>query len=83
MRYPRLNLSGQRASSRDVANPVRIKLADETDWAHEGKMDFVDNAFSPRSGTIRTRAIFENKDRLLTPGMFAASSALWRRYDAC
>ena len=71
MRYARLNLSGQRASSRDVANPVRVKLADEDDFVHAGKMDFVDNAFNERSGTVRGRAIFDNMDGLLTPGIFA------------
>ena len=71
MRYARLSLSGQRASSRDTANPVRVKLADEADWTHEGVMDFVDNAFNERSGTLRGRAIIDNKNGLLTPGIFA------------
>ena len=71
MRYARLNQSGARPSSRTTANPVRVKLADETDWAHEGVMDFVDNSFNQRSGTIRGRALLSNKDDLLTPGIFA------------
>jgi multidrug efflux system membrane fusion protein len=71
MRYARLNQSGARASSRNTANPVRVKLADESDWSHEGVMDFVDNAFNQRSGTIRGRALLSNKDDLLTPGIFA------------
>lgn len=71
MRYARLNQSGARPSSRTTANPVRVKLADESDWSHEGVMDFVDNAFNQRSGTIRGRAILSNKDDLLTPGIFA------------
>lgn len=71
MRYARLNASGVRPSSRTTANPVRIKLADEADWSHEGVMDFVDNAFNERAGTIRGRAILSNKDGLLTPGVFA------------
>jgi multidrug efflux system membrane fusion protein len=33
-------------------------------------MDFVDNVLNPKTGTIRGRAIFENKDGLLTPGFF-------------
>jgi membrane fusion protein, multidrug efflux system len=33
-------------------------------------MDFVDNALNPKTGTIRGRAVFENKDGLLTPGFF-------------
>jgi RND family efflux transporter MFP subunit len=71
LRYMRLSLSGSRTSSREVANPVRIKLADETEWSHEGTMDFVDNAFNEHSGTLRGRAILSNKDGLLTPGIFA------------
>ena len=41
LRYTRANLSGARRSSREVSNPVRIRLADETDrtHAHVGKMD--------------------------------------------
>jgi membrane fusion protein, multidrug efflux system len=71
LRYERLSISGGRTSSRSAANPVRIKLADETEWTHEGKMDFVDNAFNERSGTMRGRAIINNKDGLLSPGLFA------------
>ncbi len=33
-------------------------------------MDFVDNALNARSGTIRGRAVFDNKDEFLTPGTF-------------
>ena len=71
LRFERLNISGGRASSRHAANPVRIKLADESEWGHEGTMDFVDNAFNERSGTMRGRAIITNKDGLLSPGLFA------------
>ncbi len=74
LRYSRLFLAGERPSSRDTANPVRVKLSDETDWSHEGRMDFVDNAMNERSGTMRGRAIFDNKDGLLTPGVFARLS---------
>jgi multidrug efflux system membrane fusion protein len=70
IRYARLSVGGQRGSSRDTPNPVRVQLADETDWPHQGVMDFVDNEISAHSGTIRGRAIFENKDQFLTPGTF-------------
>ena len=33
-------------------------------------MDFVDNAINPKTGTIRARAVFDNKDGFLTPGFF-------------
>jgi multidrug efflux system membrane fusion protein len=70
LRYSRLFLSGERVSSRDASNPVRIKLADEPNWPHTGKMDFVDNQLNPRSGTLRGRAIIDNKNQLLQPGLF-------------
>ena len=65
IRYSRLNAAGQRPSSRDVQNPVQVRLADETEWTHTGHMNFVDNEVNARSGTIRGRAVFDNKDYLL------------------
>jgi len=71
LKYERLARAGQRPSSREVANPVRLSLADEPDFVHEGRMDFVDNQIDLGTGTIRGRAIFDNPDLLFTPGMFA------------
>ena len=70
LRYLRLAAAGARPSSRDVQNPVSVRLADETDYKHQGRMDFVDNVLNPKTGTIRGRAVFDNKDGLLTPGFF-------------
>ncbi len=70
LKYTRLNLSGQRKSSRDVANPVRIALSDEKKFGHEGTMNFVDNRLDPDTGTLRARALIDNSDGLLTPGLF-------------
>ena len=82
LRYQRLFLAGERAQAGSSAIPVRIRLADETDWTRTGKVDFVDNSLSPRSGTIRTRAIVENKDHLLTPGVFGRIQLYGGEYDA-
>jgi len=70
LKYTRLDLSGQRESSRENPNPVYVRLADENDWSREGQMYFVDNELSPDTGTIRGKAIFDNPDDLLTPGVF-------------
>jgi RND family efflux transporter MFP subunit len=51
--------------------PVYLGLANESGFPHEGRLDFVDNQVDPRSGTIRTRAVFSNRSRALTPGLFA------------
>jgi multidrug efflux system membrane fusion protein len=82
LRYQRLYLQGRRAQAASPTIPVRIKLADESDWKRTGKIDFVDNVLSPRSGTIRTRALVENKDLLLTPGVFARVQLYGGEYDA-
>jgi multidrug efflux system membrane fusion protein len=52
-------------------NPVYMGLVDEQDFPHAGRLDFVDNQVDPRSGTIRGRAVFDNKDGRFTPGLFA------------
>lgn len=62
--------SGERPSSRDFANPAEIAAADEQGFPHKGKMDFVENRFDPSTDTIQGRAIFENKDLGLIPGLF-------------
>src|SRR5215210_111874 len=51
--------------------PVYLGLANETGYPHEGRLDFVDNQVDPKTGTIRTRAVFSKKSRALTPGLFA------------
>ncbi|MYM97800.1 efflux RND transporter periplasmic adaptor subunit [Duganella vulcania] len=50
---------------------VKIGLANETGFPHEGKLEFVDNQLDPRSGSVRMRATFSNTDGALVPGLFA------------
>jgi membrane fusion protein, multidrug efflux system len=82
LRYMRLAAAGGRPSSRDAQNPVSVRLADETDYKHQGRMDFVDNVLNPKTGTIRGRAIFDNKDGLLTPGYFGRLRLFGGQHDA-
>ena len=70
LRYVRLGMAGKRPSSRQVANPVEIRLMDEDGWPHKGRMDFVDNALDSNTGTMRARAALANPDGFLTPGVF-------------
>lgn len=71
LKYVRLDRTGERISSREAANPVRVSLVDEEDFPHLGQMDFVDNQIDGQTGTIRGRAILNNPDHLMVPGMFA------------
>jgi len=65
LRYERFAKRGN-----ETATPVKLKLIGEPDFDHTGHIDFVDNAISQSSGTIRGRALFENPSTLFTPGMF-------------
>lgn len=70
LHYTRMDLAGTRKSSRVTPNPVLLRLADEEEYLHKGKMDFVDNQIDLATGTMRGRAIAENPDYILVPGMF-------------
>jgi len=53
------------------ASKVEIALADESQFGHEGTLDFIDNSLDRSSGTIHVRATVPDTDGLLTPGGFA------------
>jgi multidrug efflux system membrane fusion protein len=50
---------------------VRVGLANEDGFPHEGKLEFVDNQLDIRTGSVRLRAVFANEDRTMAPGLFA------------
>jgi len=71
LRYTRVEGPGQELEPRGRGLPVELKLLDEQQFGHNGRIDFVDNAIDQSTGTIRGRAVFENAKGLFTPGMFA------------
>jgi RND family efflux transporter MFP subunit len=71
LRYERLANKGQDVASRNASVQIALKLIDESDFDHKGRMDFVDNVIDRSTGTIRGRAVFENSNGVFTPGMFA------------
>jgi len=54
----------------DQAPPFRIRLADGSDYALPGRLNFVDSALDQKSGTLQVRISLPNPDRLLRPGLF-------------
>jgi len=68
--YQRAVVAGKLPSTRDNQTIIQTRLPDEQDWPHAGTMNFVDNQLDPGSGTIRARAILDNKDLFITPGQF-------------
>jgi RND family efflux transporter MFP subunit len=57
--------------SSNAPNPVQVGLANEEGFPHSGRVDFIDNQLNPQTGTIRARAVLDNKDGQFTPGLFA------------
>lgn len=51
--------------------PVQMGTAASTDTPFEGRLQLVDNQVDVKSGTVRARAVFDNKDGQLMPGQFA------------
>ena len=68
LRYQRF--ASKQGGGVDGGVAVSLKLLDEKDFDHTGKIDFVDNVINQSSGTIRGRAVFRNPNGIFTPGMF-------------
>jgi RND family efflux transporter MFP subunit len=51
--------------------PVEVGLQNEAGYPHRGVLDFTDNSLNTSTGTIALRAIFQNEDKALFPGLFA------------
>jgi multidrug efflux system membrane fusion protein len=50
--------------------PVGIGLQTEQGYPHTGTLDYVAPEIDSSTGTLAGRAIFDNKDNVLTPGLF-------------
>jgi multidrug efflux system membrane fusion protein len=74
LKYATLSGETKRQDPRSGNNTVLMALANETEFTHQGVIDFVDNTVNQQTGTIRVRATFSNPDNLLIPGLFARVS---------
>src|SRR5690606_9408124 len=60
-----------REASGEDGNSVEVGLTGEDGFPRRGRLDFIDNALDPATGTIRARAVLSNPDGRLTPGLSA------------
>jgi membrane fusion protein, multidrug efflux system len=71
LKYFKLSEEGKRVSARTAKIPAWVELGNESDFPHEGYVDFVDNRLDPGTGTIRARIVLKNwNPNLITPGFF-------------
>jgi RND family efflux transporter MFP subunit len=71
LRVRQLIREGKARSARETEWPVSLGLATEEGFPHRGTINFVDNQVNPKTGTLRVRGVFPNKDEALSPGFFA------------
>ncbi len=71
LKYRELARTGKRESALYRPIQAQMGLANQNGFPHEGTVDFVDNEISPTTGSIKSRAIFPNPQRLMSPGFFA------------
>ena len=71
LKYVKLSSEGKRVSARTEKIPAFVELGNETDFPHQGDVDFVDNRLDPGTGTVRARVVLKNwNPNLITPGFF-------------
>ena len=72
LRVRQLIREGKADSARDGDVPgVARAWPTRTGFPHQGTINFVDNQVNPKTGTLRLRGVFPNKDEVLSPGFFA------------
>jgi membrane fusion protein, multidrug efflux system len=71
LKYVKLSEEGKRVSARTAKIPAWVELGNETNFPHEGYVDFVDNRLDPSTGTVRARVVLKNwNPNFITPGFF-------------
>ncbi len=70
---PRLMVNGgvNGGAKTGAGSTVSLGLANEAGFPHSGTVDFIDNRLNAATGSIRVRAVFDNRAGLFLPGLFA------------
>lgn len=71
LKYRRQAQQKGRGSPDLKGTPVQLAVADETDFPHQGQLDYVAPREDAATGTVTLRGVFPNSDEMLSPGFFA------------
>jgi RND family efflux transporter MFP subunit len=71
LRYQELALKEKKGSVAGANVACSLQLENETNFPHQGVIDFVDNQVDVNTGTQQIRCVFANPTTILTPGLFA------------
>jgi membrane fusion protein (multidrug efflux system) len=81
---PEKDAAIQRASQLEddgLSATVHLELADDSEYALPGNIDFTSSNIDSATGTITLRAVFDNPDRQLIPGQFVRVRIVLRRIE--
>jgi RND family efflux transporter MFP subunit len=70
LRYQQLALENKERNVAGAKVPCFLKLEDETQYDHQGVIDFIDNQVDVNTGTVQMRCVVPNPTALLIPGLF-------------
>ena len=71
LRYQELALKEKTGNVAGANVACFLQLENETNFPHQGMIDFVDNQVDVNTGTVQIRCVFANPTTILTPGLFA------------
>jgi RND family efflux transporter MFP subunit len=71
LRYQELALKDKRGNVAGANVACSLQLENETNFPHQGVIDFVDNQVDVNTGTQQIRCVIGNPTTILTPGLFA------------
>ncbi|MGJ8657359.1 MAG: efflux RND transporter periplasmic adaptor subunit [Akkermansiaceae bacterium] len=69
--FTRLFLNGKSEGRDGKRQKVKIAVSDSDEYEFEGEIDFANNTLDEGTATLQLRALVENKNKFLTPGLFA------------
>jgi RND family efflux transporter MFP subunit len=73
LRYQELALKEKTGTVARANVGCFLQLENETNFSHQGMIDFVDNQVDVNTGTQQIRCVFANPTTILTPGLFAVT----------
>lgn len=71
LKFNRLVDEKKLGNTEDGKIPVELELADESNFPRQGVIESFDNHVDPDTGSILLRAVFDNDDGRIVPGLFA------------
>ncbi len=83
LRFTRMYFEGKTKGREGELPMVEIAVSDSEDYEFSGPIDFSENKLDESTATFQLRAIVENENQFLTPGLFAkVRVAIGEPFDA-